>query len=529
MTGGIIQLALQSGAEDLVLTSNPQITFFKTSFRRATPFSLDAVEQQFQGVADFGRRSSVVLSRSGDLATEVWLQITLPSLWTVFEPYTRMVNQPVIKAARYTSATGARVAVAPSESRLGSTTTVYQATLTPVIPVGSTGTPPPAVSGFSTLLAPTTIDVAGLAPAYEYTASVRTYIQTVQTVAPPPPPPTLDTEPASASVDVVSLRWCNNIGHALLESVELTIGGSRIDRHTSDWMDIWSELTVPEEKKAGFYEMVGKYEAFDPRSADQSFDDERMLFVPLQFFFCTSPGMALPILALTYHETRLEFQFREYKDLVRSTRRPVSTLMDDAGYPLSLKEIKVYCTQVFLDVEERRRYSTIPQEYLITVTQFLGDAAINVQPGDALTRKVPIEFSHPVKELLWVYQPRAAYAGNSTTLDWFDYGTDDFFTDLKIQLNGMDRNVSRPPPYYRLCQPYTHHTRIPKKRIYSFSFALHPENVQSSGTCNFSRVDSSHLVATLKSTVTQGRLRVFCTSYNVLRIASGLGGLSFSG
>jgi hypothetical protein len=311
--------------------------------------------------------------------------------------------------------------------------------------------------------------------------------------------------------------------------VELTIGGSRIDRHTSDWMDIWTELTVGEEKRAGLYEMLGKYEAYDPLSPLASFDEERTLFVPLQFFFCQSPGMALPLLALTYHETRLEFSFREYKDCLRSTTRAISTLADDAGYPLAVKEIKAYCTQVFLDVEERRRYATIPQEYLITLNQFLGDAAINVQPGDALVRKVPIEFSHPVKELVWVYQPRDTYAGTSLTLDWFGYGEDDWCTDLKIQINGTDRNVARPPAYYRLCQPYVHHTRVPKKRISVYSFALYPENVQSSGTCNFSRLDTAHLVATLKPTIPQGRLRIYASSYNVLRIANGLGGLSFSG
>lgn len=523
MTGGIVQLSLW-GAEDIVLSSQPQVTLFRTAFRRVTPFSLDAVEQQFQGAADFGRRASLVLSRSGDLATEVWLQVSLPSLWTVFEPYTRLPLQPVIKAARFTSATSARVVVAPSQARLGSATTVYQATLTPA--AGTTLVPPPpAVSAFSTLPDPTTINVSGLVPGVAYTATVRTYTQTTPLATPTPDA----GETVSASADVMCLKWCNNIGHALIESVELTIGGSRIDRHTSDWMDIWTELTVPEEKKAGLYEMLGKYDAYDAMSATNSFDAERTLFVPLQFFFCTAPGMALPLLALTYHETRLEFSFRDYKDCLRSTGRAVSTLIDDSGYPLAVREIKAYCTQVFLDVEERRRYATIPQEYLITVNQFLGDAAINVQPGDALVRKVPIEFSHPVKELVWVYQPRNSYAGNSLTLDWFGYGDDDWCTDLKIQINGTDRNVSRPPAYYRLCQPWTHHTRVPKKRISSYSFAMYPENHQSSGTCNYSRLDTSHLVASLKPTVGQGRLRIFATSYNVLRIANGLGGLSFSG
>lgn len=517
MTGGIVQLSLW-GAEDIPLTSQPNVTFFKVAWRRPTAFSMDAIEQQFQGLADFGRRASMVLSRTGDLCTEVWLQIKLPSLWDYFEPFTQQVSAPVIKAARYTSATSARVVVEPSLAKATSATTVYRATLTPV---GGGATK----QGTSTLQDPYTIEVADLDAAQEYDAVVETMIDAGASEPAQQDP----SELPSAATQVIALKWTNNIGHALLESVEFTIGSTRVDRHTSDFLDIWSELTVPEEKKAGLYEMLGKYDAYDPRDATHSFDEERLLFVPLQFFFNTSPSMALPLISLTYHESRLEFQFREYRDCIRSTRRPVSTLMDASGYPLALRELRAFATQVYLDVEERRRYSNIPQEMLVTVTQFLGDAAVNIQPGDSLTRKIPVEFSHPVKELLWVFNPYASYTGDSTQLDWFDYGSDDFFQDLKIMINGMDRNIARPPGYYRLCQPYSHHTRIPRKKIYSFSYALTPESIQSSGTMNYSRCDTSHIVATMKPTTGQGRLRIFCTSYNVLRIANGLGGLSFAG
>jgi hypothetical protein len=517
MSGGIVQLALW-GAEDIPLSSQPQVTWFKTAFRRSTPFSMDSIEQQFQGEANFAKRSSINISRSGDLCTDVWLQIKVPSLWNYFEPYTQQASTPVIKAARYTSSTSAKVIVEPSITKATSITTVYKATVTPV-GEGST------VTSTSTLSDPYTILVTGLVATSEYNVVVETMIQATENAS-----PTLDPdENVSASTEVIALKWANSLGHAIMESVAFSVGATLIDRHTSDYLDMWSELTLSEEKKAGVYEMVGKYDDYDPRDADKSFDTERLLMVPMQFFFCTSPSMALPILSLTYHESRLDFQFRDYKDCIRSTRRPVSTLLDASGYPMTLKEMKCYATQVYLDVEERRRYSNLPQEMLVTVTQFLGDAALNVQAGDALTRKIPIEFSHPVKEIIWAYNPIASYTGDSTTIDWFNYGDDDFFDDLKISINGVDRNISRPAPYYRLIQPYAHHTRIPKKKVYSFSFALHPEQIQGSGTINMSRCDTAHLVATMKPTTGQGRLRVYCTSFNVFRVANGLGGLSFSG
>ena len=506
MTGGILQLSLW-GAEDIVLSSQPQITWFKQVFRRSTPFAMSHIEQSFQGAADFGTKSSLPLTRAGDLVMDVWLQITVPSLANYHEPLPAVTaTKPVIKWARFTSSTTARVVVIPSLNLTNNTSQLYTATLTPV-GGGST------VTATSTTGNPRVIDVTGLDASKEYDAVIEAVGQA--------------GDDPSDSTEVIALKYCNSLGHAIIESVELEIGGSRIDRHTSDWLDIWSELTTPEEKLAGFNEMVGKYVDYDPRSDTKSFDSERTLFVPLQFFFNTSPGLALPLLALTYHETKLNFQFREYKHCIRSTRRAVTTLLDDSGYPLSVKELKAYANLVYLDVEERRRYSTIPHEVLCSLTQFLGDAAINVEDGDSLVRKIPIEFSHPVKEIIFVFNPYDSYTGDSTKLDWFDYGDADFFDELKLQINGHDRFAARPPGFFRLCQPYAHHTRVPKKRVFVYSYALYPESGQSSGTCNYSRADTAHMVATVKPG--RGRLRIYATSYNVLRIANGLGGLSFAG
>lgn len=507
MTGAITQLTL-FGQEDVLLSSNPQVTYFRTAFRRATPFSMDAVEQTFQGAADFGKRASMVVSRTGDLVTEIWLQIKLPPLSNFAEPVAAQPAQPLIKYARYASPTSATVAVVPSMALATNAAKTYTATLTPV--AGSVNTT--AVTATSTSLAPLLIAVPGLDPKTEYTAVVRV---------------SDNTEPASPSTDVLCLKWSNAIGHAIIESVELEIGGSRIDFHTSDFLDILSELTLSEERKPGFQEMIGKYDAYDPRSDVQSFDGERILFVPMQFFFCKNPGLALPILALTFHETRLNFTFRDLKQCLTSTRRPVTALQDDAGNPLSA-EIKAYATYVYLDTAERRRYSTIPHESLISTLQYMGDAAVTINPGDAPIRKFPIQFSHPIKELFWVYQPASNYNGDSTTLDWFGYGADDFASEMKIVFNGIDRTSSRPPEYWRLVQPFSHHTRVPNKRIYVFSFSLFPENIQPSGTANFSRIDTAQLVATLKPGTPQGRLRIYGLGYNVLRIASGLGGLAFA-
>ena len=509
MTGGIVQLSLW-GAEDLVLSSQPQITFWKAVFRRPTPFAMASEEQSFQGTADFGRRCSLPIARAADLVTDIWLQVTLPDLdgyaESVVEPN---ATTPTIRWARYASPTIARIRVVPKASHVSSTTQRYTATLTPV-GGGST------VTASSTSDDITTVVVTGLDPGKTYSATVQGLVATGS-----------ESTPASASETVIAVSWANNIGHAMLESVELEVGGSRIDRHTSDWLDIWSELTTPDEKKAGLWNMLGKSDEYDVRTP--LFTGEKTLYIPLQFFFNTQPSLALPLVALSYHECRINFEFRPYKDCIRTTTRAVTSLVDASGNVLAFKDIKAYANMVYLETEERRRYSTIPHEMLIHQTQFLGDASINVQPGDSLTRKIPLEFSHPVKELVFVYQPFSAYSGDSTTLDPFSYGSGDFFDTARILINGHDRFSSRPPGYFRYVQPYQHHTRVPTKPIYVYSFALHPENAQSSGTCNYSRIDTSHIHAQLSTTIGQGRVRVFALSYNVFRVAEGLGGLSFAG
>ena len=107
--------------------------------------------------------------------------------------------------------------------------------------------------------------------------------------------------------------------------------------------------------------------------------------------------------------------------------------------------------------------------------------------------------------------------------------TKDVFRSVRLLLNGTDRFSARKGSYFRLVNPYQHHTRVPKKKIYSYSFALSPEDHQPSGTFNFSRVDQAHFIFEFEPEVTRGRVKIFALSYNILRIASGLAGIAFSG
>jgi len=260
------------------------------------------------------------------------------------------------------------------------------------------------------------------------------------------------------------------------------------------------------------------------------------LYVPLQFWFNRNPGLALPLIALQYHEVKLNL-----------TLNPVTTVCGGATYTGSTS-IKLYVDYVYLDTDERRRFAQVSHEYLIEQVQFTGDETVG--SGDT-SKNFTLNFNHPCKELVWVHRS-ATVAGNNDLFNWSLNGTTDgtlgadSFSTGKLQLNGHDRFTVRYADYFRKVQNYEHHTRVPRTRaefynssgtatlsfrqqfIYTYSFALSPEEHQPSGTCNFSRIDNAVLQLTYPNHSYALNLKVFAVNYNVLRIMSGMGGLAYS-
>jgi len=519
MGGGVLQLSLY-GSQDVVLSGNPEITFFRLIYKRPSMFSQEAIQQSFQGTADFGRRCVLPITKSGDLVYSTWLQVTLPDLanYAVDAVMTPSDTTPGILSARWTSSTTALVKLIPPTDAL---TVGYVLTITNTSTMDTTGVESDA----------TEVPITGLTAGGSYTVKAKRK-KADNSVG-----------PDCTTVPIISLRWCNNVGHALIRSVELEIGGSRIIRHVSEYMDILAELSMPEEKREGFNSMVAKYDTFD--LYDNSFSGERTLFIPLQFPFCKTPGLSLPVVALQFHNINLNFDFRDYTELIKSDAQISSSLINTRG-STPTASIDAYVNFIFLSTEERRRFSTSPMEYLIQETQFLGDVPVIASPSEPnLTRKINLNFSHPVTEIIWVYNSAKTYNSGLAPDQYALQGNDYFNTDLPspntgkdpissavIHLNGNPRFSERPGAYFRLCQPYAHHTRIPSKNIYSYAFALSPEDPFPTGSCNYSKLDTSHLILRLDPSVaagaSNGRIRVFANSFNLLRIASGMAGLAFA-
>ena len=515
MGGGLLQLVAY-GAQDVYLTGNPQITFFKTVYRRHTNFSIESIKQTFNGTADFGNEVSTTIQRNADLIGKIYLETTLPE-----------------------------INVSDAISTTDNTT--YKA-----------------------------------------------------------------------------FRWLNWIGHVMLK-------GKR----------------KKEGKKSGYAELLGnvpqltQIHSSNTRSAENSGKDCKIeaydLTIPLQFWFCRNPGMSLPLVALQYTDIVLNLEFRTFDECIWATTQTTSstnqfitsTGVNSIGSK-SLSSTNVYVDYIYLDTEERRRFAQVAHEYLIEQLQFTGEENIT-----AASNSIKINFTHPVKELVWVVQPsnfvQKDYSQSRGGRQYYNYtdlwdysgftgtpdpysghgmvggkGSNNFlyrlnninvngelntnngwsnslvssdlnksnagyndvsnYTKLndistvnnrtglwslnggkllddgknpivtaKLVLNGNDRFTERKGKYFNIVQPLQHHSNCPAPGINVYSFAITPEDHQPSGTCNFSRIDNAHLNFTvtnntISSSYNSGnaKIRIYAVNYNILRIMSGMAGLAYS-
>ncbi len=298
--------------------------------------------------------------------------------------------------------------------------------------------------------------------------------------------------------------WADYIGHVLIDEVQIDIGGQQIDKHYGEWLTIWNDLTQTSEKEAGYNEMVGgPGTALTTPGTSQA---ATTLYVPLQFWFCRNAGLALPLIALQYHEVKFSITFR-----------PLAQCFVGTGTVADTFNASLFVDYIYLDTDERRQFAQAQHEYLIEQLQFTGAESVS---GNV---KSKLALNHPCKELVWVIHKTANESGNLWA-DFTDSGADTF-TDAFLQLNGQDRFQKRKAGYFNLVQPYQHHTRVPSVGVSVYSFSLNPEQHQPSGTVNMSRIDN----ATLQITdAVAGKLRVYAVNYNVLRVMAGMGGIAYS-
>lgn len=503
---GLLELVAH-GVQDIYLIGNPQITFFKTIYKRHTNFSMEAFQISYDAKPSWGKRTTFTINRYADLMYTMIVEIDIPKIYS-----------------KYTY-----------DSQWSGSQTDFN-----------------------------TPDAVG------------------------------------------NISWVNNTGHAAVLYYDLKIGGQLIDRHYSEWMEIWTQLTQSESKKRGLDQLLNRNYNLETTSIAQT------VYIPLQFWFCRNIGLALPLIALQYHDVELEVNFRPLEQMTTfgsnlyynatsngsniltltnlydgipalkesdiqgriivfpdgahyyispdatiisgqdgSLADPytivmVRTIPDiaiyknvtvyikpngilDTSYNTDIVEVRLYIDYIYLDTIEQREFANAKHRYLIEQVQYSGSESID---PDTTTKRMKLVFNLPVKEIFWVNQLDSVFTMN----DLFNYSNsivtavppDNIIASAQITINGIERFSLRNADYFRLIQPYQKHTRSPNGFFYVYSFSVKPEEHQPSGCSNFSKLDSKELFLNIKPNTGKQQVRVYALNYNILRIMSGMGGLAFS-
>ena len=356
----------------------------------------------------------------------------------------------------------------------------------------------------------------------------------------------------------------NWVAERSVADIELTIGGQRIDKHYQTWWRLYAEVFLNESDKYAWGKMTTMGNVLPTGTGVPT----TRVYLPLLFFFNRNPGLYLPLIALQYHEVRLDFDLTSY---FTSYFTPAS----------GSAVFEVWANYVYLDTEERRRFAQKGHEYLIEQVQHTGGDAISLASPASLTasataQTIRLSFNHPVKELIWCYINTASTATNSlwnfstsaanvqvtcnafstisqgvlphtvgcprlantSAASWIEEGSSNVTAssnvevgplyNFKLVLNGQDRFKEQQGKYFNQYQPYVYHSGVPYPGVYCYSFALQPEEHQPTGTCNFSRIDNAQVAINIKGAATTPLQKMFAVNYNILRIQSGMGGLAFS-
>jgi hypothetical protein len=442
--GGLLQL-VATGKQDLFLTGNPQISFFKMVYRRHTNFAIESQAMYFDGTPNFGQRITCLIPRRGDLLGKVYLDITLPQI-----------------------------------------------------------------------------------------------------------------KDTSGNV----LSYTNSVGHALIQEITFEVGEQEIDRQTGEWMEVWTQLTTPTSQRDALNEMIGRIEPYNPPNlVPGPLSEGLRLLIPLQFYFCNNPGLYIPLIALQYSPIRINITLRPLQQLfwippppVQADWMPACTTSVDCTS--QIVNMMLWGDYVYLDVEERRTFVSASHEYIIEQVQYTPPYSITAQQT---TATISVEFNHPIKEFIFMAQRDEMMNRN----EWFNYsnlaigqpapalvvpymnsnapaGRMDLISSAKLQLDGYDRFAARVPQYFRLEQPYDHHTTTPVNSfIYNYCFALRPEDAQPTGTMNASRIDSIVWQIQMNPVLSNPlmpsyeqrgncHIVVYGHNYNVFRVINGFGGLLFT-
>jgi hypothetical protein len=490
---GTLTQLIAVGALDQYLSANATFTYWKIRYNKHTNFALESIGQPFNTSVSFGSESQITLNRNGDLIYYMYCVIDLPGITACDST---QENCAGLAGGSQFPACGA-----PCEPCKAADKMVYEEYLE---------------DGYT---AAGSVEQEGMMKRAKDRWIRDKYAGCTSLEA-------CDDAEDCPDALVPELNgtwahWSNAIGQLLIRAARIVIGGSTIDTLYSDFLFMWEELSGKSGRR--LMEMIGKRHSRSTLICDSR--QRRTLYVPLPFWFTMHSGQALSLASLQFHGVQVHIEFERLEKCIVVSNPNVFVKSCGSGCCLTNADLSacIETTYVYLDDGERNRFATTHFEVLICQTQ-----AYQIQTCNSQVR-MQLNFNHPVVELLWAVRRSCNEKCNAM----FHYGGIDGrdpVVTAALYLNNQARFSGKPGSYFRLVQPYQHHTNIPDCFIYCFSFALHPEEATPSGSCNMSRIDHVDLSLQLQDGLgkEQVTVLVFARNFNVLRFREGLGGLAYA-
>jgi hypothetical protein len=638
MGGGLLQI-VSSTNEDLFITSKPQITFFKLVFYTYTNFSIETLEEFFDGAPDFGESVTCTLAKTGDLINHMYLKIDLPEVhipivnnsiihpknktfinniileynevkqnFTNYKQYIKyffvlwrlLWNESISIAGNYNSVMNiiniykksdnwieynkynniySNVFIKKINSYINFDI-VYMFELSLKLEYQFSNYSNLKNTEFKNKLK--TFLVTYRENTLLYNNQLFNELTKIKNI--------IDIE----NINYYRFSWVPKIGLRLIDSIDISIGGQVIDRLNSDMLNIWYELTLSQNHINTFNNIIGNISKLINYDANKK--ESYSLYIPLPFWFSKYTGISLPALALRYHDIQVNLKLKELSECcVIETIE--SNLNDNVNINelINILNVSLYIDYIYIEQEERKKFGRNTLEYLIDQHQYLPVNNIN-----SININQLLYFVNPIKELLWTCQSKvwnkyefvkiykfrtvtnlnnkqikliignkhlikindniriynSKYYNNiykvinidetSITINNDYIINDDGYIEiintiysentidtLSITFNSIERVTNRESNYYNLIQPWKHHTNIPSPGIYLFSFAIHPEDYQPSGSCNMGLLDANQAFININPIFFEYMnknvsINFFARSINILKISEGMASLAFS-
>jgi hypothetical protein len=550
------------------LTGTPEITFFKVVYRRHTNFSMESVKVDFDDQIGFGRKSSLTVPKVGDLIHKTYIEIELPEMDLMRMDANEDCKADVSEAEANFQIVlnfmnlNRRAYVEAHDICIAENNNDSSKIIDAINMIFNDVAVQDIIDDFETLLDDTDgnpftyvqVSMQGIignfgpmddkdvicdALKVGIDKSIKTQKFFFNDLV------SKRNKLLDQSDENIKFAWVDRVGHAIIEEIEVRIGGQVIDRHFGDWLNIWYELSGNKDMEDIYKKLIGDVEILT--SFDRNSKPMYKLRVPLQFWFCRFSGLSIPLVALEYHDVTFHVKFRKLEEVSYIEEgKMIKYYEDEEGFFLDelVEQLDIdikanlLIDYIYLDGNERRKFARSSHEYLIDQLQILTMEGVTQQNVHFVLNN----FVHPSKELIWVSQ-RESFTENlncSTKTRWDNYSltTENKGNPIKIsglEFHGYTRALELDGNYFNYVQPYLYHNATPSDGINVFSFSLFPEEFQPSGSANLSRL--SRIVLNLMFSdvlfddgviIDPMNIRVYTRNHNILRFISGMGGTAWT-